>query len=90
MRSGPARTARPACQGGVGIRGRRLLGLRRATRFGYFIYGCYPIDERWRVDIFFVLLAVGVVWLLWLDAPRRDLGAIYFFVVFPIVVLLSC
>ena len=30
------------------------------------------------------LLALGVVWLLWLEAPRRDLGAVYFFVVLPI------
>jgi general L-amino acid transport system permease protein len=54
-------------------------------RFAYFIYGSYPIPERWRVDIFFAMLAVGIVWLLWLEAPRRDLGALYFFVVVPIV-----
>ena len=54
-------------------------------RFMYFIYGSYPIPERWRVDIFFVMLAIGIVWLLWLEAPRRDLGALYFFVVVPIV-----
>src|SRR5262249_51012515 len=42
-------------------------------RLPYFIYGSCPICERWRVDIFFVMLAVGVVWLLWLNAPRRDL-----------------
>ena len=54
-------------------------------RFAYFIYGSYPIPERWRVDIFFAMLALGVVWLLWLNAPRRDLGAFYFFVVLPIV-----
>ncbi len=59
-------------------------------RLPYFIYGSYPIPERWRVDVFFAMLAVGVVWLLWLDAPRRDLGAIYFFVVLPIVLVSSC
>jgi len=53
-------------------------------RLPYFIYGSYPISERWRVDVFFAMLAVGIVWLLWLNAPRRDLGAIYFFVVLPI------
>ena len=53
-------------------------------RWSYFIYGSYPIPERWRVDVFFALLAIGVVWMLWLDAPRRDLGAVYFFVVMPI------
>jgi general L-amino acid transport system permease protein len=54
-------------------------------RFAYFVYGSYPIPERWRVDIFFAMLAFGIVWLLKLDAPRRDLGALYFFVVLPVV-----
>jgi general L-amino acid transport system permease protein len=53
-------------------------------RLPYFIYGSYPIPERWRVDVFFALLAFGIVWLLWLNAPRRDLGAVYFFVIMPI------
>lgn len=54
-------------------------------RLAFFIYGPYPIPERWRVDLFFALLAVGIVWLLWLRAPYRGIGAIYFFVVMPIV-----
>jgi len=60
-------------------------------RLPYFIYGSYPIPERWRVDVFFVLLAVGVTWLLWLNAPRRSLGVFYSFVVLPILsyILLS-
>ena len=53
-------------------------------RLPYFIYGSYPIPQRWRVDVFFALLAIAVVWLLWLKAPRRDLGVIYSFVVLPI------
>jgi general L-amino acid transport system permease protein len=53
-------------------------------RLPYFIYGSYPIPQRWRVDVFFVMLAVGVFWLLWLNAPRRDLGVIYSFIVLPI------
>ncbi len=52
-------------------------------RWPYFVYGSYPISERWRVDVFFVLLAIGVVWMLWLEAPRRGLGAVYFFIVLP-------
>src|SRR5437764_10783148 len=52
-------------------------------RFSYFIYGSYPIPERWRVDIFFAMLAIGIAWLLWLQAPRRHLGALYFFVIVP-------
>src|SRR5215210_922827 len=53
-------------------------------RFAYFVNGSYPISERWRVDIFFALLAFGIFWLLWLDAPRRDIAAAYFFIVLPI------
>src|SRR5215813_12010084 len=51
----------------------------------YFTYGSYPIGERWRVDVFFVMLAFGMAWLLWIDAPWRGLGALYFFGVFPVV-----
>ena len=54
-------------------------------RLAYFTYGSYPIPERWRVDLFFALLAAGVVWLLWFRAPRRDLGVLYFFIVLPVV-----
>jgi general L-amino acid transport system permease protein len=53
--------------------------------FSYFVYGFYPLAERWRVDIFFVSLGFGIGWLLWLSAPRRDLGAVYFFIVLPIL-----
>jgi general L-amino acid transport system permease protein len=53
-------------------------------RLPYFTYGSYPIPQRWRVDVFFAMLAIGVVWLLWLNAPRHDLGAAYFFFVLPV------
>jgi general L-amino acid transport system permease protein len=51
----------------------------------YFTFGSYPIDGRWRVEVFFAMLAFGMGWLLWLEAPRRGLGALYFFGIFPIV-----
>ena len=54
-------------------------------RINFFIYGFYPIDQRWRVDVFFAVLALGIGWLTWLDAPRRDMGLIYFFIVLPIL-----
>ncbi len=59
-------------------------------RMAFFTYGFYPIEERWRVDVFFVLLAIGIGWMAWLNAPRRDLGAVYFFILMPLasVVLL--
>ncbi len=51
----------------------------------YFVYGFYPADQRWRVDGFFAALAFGIAWLAWLEAPRRGLGAVYFFIVLPLV-----
>ncbi|WP_284178935.1 amino acid ABC transporter permease [Rhabdaerophilum sp. SD176] len=54
-------------------------------RVNFFIYGFYPVDQRWRVDVFFVLGAIGVAWMLWLKAPRRDIGMIYFLVVLPLI-----
>ncbi len=57
----------------------------------FFVYGFYPMAARWRVDVFFVALAFGIGWLAWLSAPRRGIGAIYFFIVLPLLsfVLLS-
>lgn len=55
-----------------------------ADRINYFIYGSYTISERWRVNVVFLLGAIGVVWMLWLDAPKKSWGAIYFFLIFPI------
>ena len=57
-------------------------------KISFLTYGFYPASERWRVDIFFALLAIGIVWMGWLNAPRRDLGIVYFFVVMPAVSLI--
>ncbi|MCA3636183.1 MAG: amino acid ABC transporter permease [Methylobacterium sp.] len=54
-------------------------------RLSFFIYGFYPLDQRWRVDLFFLLGAIGVAWMLWQKAPRRDIGFYYFIAVLPIV-----
>jgi general L-amino acid transport system permease protein len=53
--------------------------------FSYLVYGFYPYSQRWRVDVFFVAMVIGFVWLLRLSMPRRDLGALYFFIVLPIL-----
>lgn len=55
-----------------------------ADRFQYFIYGSYPVQQRWRVNIVFAMFAVGVVWMLWDRAPLKKVGAFFFFVMLPI------
>src|SRR5476651_1288608 len=37
------------------------------ARFGQIVYGAYPVSQRWRVDIAFVIALVSIVLLL---APR--------------------
>jgi len=56
-----------------------------ARKLPYFVYGSYPIEERWRVDITLLIGAVLIAWLLWPASPRKGLGAILFFVVYPVL-----
>jgi general L-amino acid transport system permease protein len=56
-----------------------------AAKLPYFVYGAYPLGERWRVDVTLALGGVLIVWLLWLDAPWRRTASILFFVAFPIL-----
>src|SRR5262249_54096195 len=53
--------------------------------FSYFVYGFYPAGQRWRVDLFFLALAFGLVLVLRLSAPRRGLRGLFFFVVLPVL-----
>jgi general L-amino acid transport system permease protein len=49
-----------------------------------FIYGRYPLAERWRVDLVFVLLVIGLVPLLIPRVPYKRLNALYMLAVFPV------
>ena len=40
-------------------------------RLNLFIYGFYPVDERWRVDLSFVLLALAILPVLYDKLPGR-------------------
>jgi len=55
-----------------------------AAKLPYLVYGAYPLGERWRVDAILALGGVLIVWLLWLEAPGRRIGAMLFFVAFPL------
>jgi len=58
------------------------------ARFPQYIYGRYPIDERWRVDIFFFLLAAGLIPMAIPRVPYKTLNAIFLLVIFPVVSLI--
>ncbi|MCT8265717.1 amino acid ABC transporter permease [Afifella sp. JA880] len=56
--------------------------------FAQFIYGRYPVEERWRVNIVFALFIIGVVPLLIPAAPFKSMNLIYMAIVFPVAALL--
>ncbi len=61
------------------------------AHFGYLFYGQYPAGERWRVNLFYALEALGIVWILLPKAPFKSAGLAFFFLLFPVIgfVLLS-
>jgi len=57
------------------------------AKWDYLRFGSYPVAERWRVDLVEVVGALLIAWLLWTNAPRRVLGALLFFIAYPILAL---
>ena len=55
------------------------------ANFGQFIYGRYPDPERWRVNLFLVLMAAGIIPLAIPSAPFKGWNLLYIYVVFPVV-----
>jgi len=55
------------------------------ANFGQFIYGRYPDPERWRVNVFFVMMAAGIIPLAIPSAPYKGWNLLYIYVIFPIV-----
>ena len=55
------------------------------SRFDQFIYGRYPLDQRWRPTLVGILFVALLVPMLMPSAPRKGLNAILLFLVLPIV-----
>ncbi|HVX81087.1 MAG TPA: amino acid ABC transporter permease [Devosiaceae bacterium] len=58
------------------------------ANFGQFIYGLYPDGERWRVDLFFALLIIGLVPFAIPAAPFKRLNLNFLIVLVPVSVWL--
>jgi general L-amino acid transport system permease protein len=50
-----------------------------------FVYGRYPIAERWRVDIVFLLLIIGLIPLLMPRVPFKRLNTIFLLTIYPLI-----
>ncbi|MEO1200913.1 MAG: amino acid ABC transporter permease [Pseudomonadota bacterium] len=55
------------------------------AKFAQFIYGRYPIDERWRVDIVFLLFFGGLLPLAIPGLPYKRINAIFMLAVVPVL-----
>ena len=58
------------------------------TRFAQWIYGFYPIDQRWRVNICFILGAAALVPMLIPSVPYKKWNALFLLLVFPLITLI--
>jgi general L-amino acid transport system permease protein len=55
------------------------------AKIGQFMYGFYPADERWRVDLTYAICVVLLVPLLIPRVPWKGINAVLFFGVFPVL-----
>jgi general L-amino acid transport system permease protein len=55
-----------------------------SAKLGQFIYGRFPPDERWRVNLTIILLIIGLVPMAIPRAPFKRENAFYLIIVFPI------
>lgn len=55
------------------------------AKWGQFMYGRYPLEERWRVDTTFCLGVVGLVPMLIPSVPWKFWNAFYLLVPYPVI-----
>src|SRR5262249_6781063 len=53
------------------------------ARFGLLMYGFYPLDQRWRVDLTFILQFIPMAGPLVENEPRQRECAVFLFLVSP-------
>ena len=58
------------------------------AKFAQFMYGRYPLDERWRVNLTGILLVAGLIPMAIPRVPFKRENAIFLLVVFPIAALI--
>jgi general L-amino acid transport system permease protein len=55
------------------------------AKFSQFMYGRYPVEERWRVDLTAILLIAGTIPLAIPSVPYKKWNTIFVLVIFPIL-----
>ncbi|MCB1380506.1 MAG: amino acid ABC transporter permease [Alphaproteobacteria bacterium] len=57
-------------------------------KFPQWIYGFYPIDERWRVNVVFIVAVLAMVPMLMPSMPFKKLNALFLILAFPLMTLI--
>jgi general L-amino acid transport system permease protein len=58
------------------------------SRFAQWIYGFYPIDQRWRVNICFVIGAAALIPMLMPSMPHKKWNALFLLIAYPLITLI--
>ncbi len=58
------------------------------SRFAQWIYGFYPIDQRWRVNICFIIGAAALVPMLMPSMPHKKWNALFLLIAYPLITLI--
>jgi general L-amino acid transport system permease protein len=55
------------------------------AKFAQFMYGRYPSEERWRVDLVYILALAGLIPLMIPRVPFKFWNSVYVFAIFPVI-----
>lgn len=58
------------------------------ARIGQLMYGFYPVDQRWRVDVAFILQFIAIAGVLIEGMPGKRWFALFLFLVYPFLAYL--
>ena len=58
------------------------------SRFSQWIYGFYPFDQRWRVNLCFLIGAAALVPMLMPSMPHKKWNALFLLIAYPLITLI--
>jgi general L-amino acid transport system permease protein len=58
------------------------------AKFAQWIYGFYPIDQRWRVNLCFIIGLLALVPMLMPSVPYKKWNALFLLVAYPLITLI--
>ncbi len=58
------------------------------VRLNQFLYGFYPLEEQWRVNLTGLILVAGLAWLMVPDIPGKRWGGLFMLLGFPVIAYL--